>query len=218
MRVFRTIIFSLCLSLALVSCDSVNSQQTNLDAQDSSKDTVISEKKTSIDIDELAKAGAEELNKEQIPVLNPAVNNNGLSRKQIRKALIANELVGDSSNGEIGGFKIVHYSHVCNLIVEKNAFYVVKMDSILQQASSGRADSRTLIFDESMKLIHNLSSPNPLFCDGNRLLYNDYELATFYDKPEKLVKGNVLIFTDGAKNIEGKLANLNFYKFRDLIH
>ena len=213
----KLLIFVICFSFLVVSCDSVNSQDTNSNDRNLNININIEKGEIPSDDYDLSKAGAEELNKQPLPKTNPEIINKPFPREKIREALISNKLIGDSLNGEIGGYKIVHFSHVCNLSVENEAFYVVKIDSILQQASVARADSRTLIFDKSFKLIHNLSASDPLFCEGNRLFFNNYTMTTFYGEPEKEVKGNVLIFSDKAKNIEGKMANLNFYKIKDLI-
>ena len=206
-------------SFLLLSCGAVNSQQSvNSKLNVNIEKTNTEKQNTKPDTYELSKIGAEQLNKQPLPKLKPEIAGKPFSRRQIREALSKNNLIGDSSNNQIGGYKIVHFSHVCNLTVESKPFYVVAINSILQNASFARMESRTLIFDDSEKLVHNLRAADPLFCDGNRLFFNDYEMTVFYGEPEKQVSGNVLIFSDKAKNIEGKMANLNFYKIGDLVY
>lgn len=217
---FRILIFFAFILFAAISCDSVNSQEEG--GSNSVRPKASLEKKEvsppSDDNYELSKAGAEELNKQPLPDPDPKILNKPFSRKQIRTALIANKLIGESSTKKIGGYKIVHFSHVCNLAVENKPFHVVRVDSILQLASFARADSRTLIFDENARLIQNLSASDPLFCDGNRLLFNDYTMTISYGEPGEQIKGNVLIFSNNALDIKGKMANLNFYKIKNLIY
>lgn len=219
MNKIRHSIIIIIFSFLLFSCGAVNSQESVNSKLNANIEKVNAEKQeTKPDTYELSKIGAEQLNKQLLPKPKPEIAGKPFSRYQIREALIKNNLIRDSSNNQVGGYKIVHFSHVCNLTIENKPFYVVAIDSILQNASFARMESRTLIFDDSEKLIHNLRASDPLFCDGNRLFFNDYEMTVFYGEPEKQVRGNVLIFSDNAKNIEGKMANLNFYKLGNLIY
>lgn len=218
----KHLIFVLYASFFISACGLASSQEVNSNNQNTSPRIVAETRKNEkapVDDDyEASKLGAEALNNEPLPASNLKGKDKSLSREQIREALIRNKLIGESTNGEVGGYKVVHFGHTCNLYVDNKLFYVVEMKSIQQLASFARADSRTLIFDESVKLVHNLNAPEPLFCEGNRLFFNDYQMTTFYGEPEKQVKGNVLIFINNAKEIEARRANLNFYKFKKLIH
>jgi hypothetical protein len=163
---------------------------------------------------ELSKAGAEELNKLPLPksktkIILP-------SRSEIRSALLKNRLAGDSANGEIGGYKITSYTHTCSLLIENKSFHVVSIKGIIQLASFARASSKVVVFDESMKPIHELNTPPPLFCEGPRLFFEDYKMQAFYGKPETQLNGNVWAFSENGKKIDAKKANLNFYRFKNL--
>lgn len=217
----KYLIFVSCASFLVSACNLASSQPVNSNNQNANPRIIAETRKNEnapIDDDyEASKSGAEALNNEPLPLSNLKGKDKLLSRDQIRAALIRHKLIGESAKGEIGGYKVVHFSHVCNLDVGNQSFYVVEMKGIQQLASFARGDSRTLIFDESFNLLHNLNAPEPFFCEGNRLFFNDYKMTTFYGEPEKQVKGNVLIFSNNAKEIEGRMANLNFYKFKDLI-
>jgi len=209
--------FVLCISLLTSACGLVNSQAVNSGNQNVRTSANDERKNAPVGDDyEAVKSATEALNDEPPPP-NPGGKIKPLARDRIREALVRHNLIGESANGELGGYKITHYSHACNLYVDRKVFYVVEIKAIQQLASSARGDARTLIFDDSVKLIHNLNAAEPLFCEGNRLFYNDYKMTVFYGEPEKQVKGNVLIFTDNANRIEGRTVNLNFYKFRDLV-
>ena len=210
-------VFVLCASFFISSCGLVSSQAVNSNDQNVKVSADVERKNAPIDDYEASKLGAEALNNEPLPPSNFNGKTKSLTRDQIREALLRHNLIGESANGEIGGYKITHFSHVCNLYVGNKVFYVVEMQAIQQLASFARGDSRTLIFDDSVRLIHNLNAAEPLFCEGNRLFFNDYKMTVFYGEPEKQVKGNVLIFTNNASEIEGKIVNLNFYKFRNLV-
>jgi hypothetical protein len=209
MRYLKHLGFLLCLAAAVSSCRSINSQATT------NQPAAPSPSVSPDGIEEKSKRGAEELNREPLPsapskTISP-------TREQIRQALLDNKLAGDSAAGAVGGYKVAHFSHTCNLYLDNEPFPVVAMTGLQQLASSARGDSRVLIFDKSLKLVHSLKAANPLFCDGNRLFFNDYKMNVFYGAPEKQVTGNVLTFTRQAQDINGQIANLNFYKFRDLI-
>lgn len=168
---------------------------------------------------EIARQGAERLNSEPIPPSSKFKSAKPLSRAEIRAALQRDKLSGESQDGKIGGGKIVHFSHACDLFVDNRAFHVIYAPIILQLESFARRTNQILIYDDAMRLVHNLKiNDAPLFCDGNRLFFSDYETSFFYGEPEKAVNGNVLVFTNQAKDIEGRTASLNFYRFGDLIH
>lgn len=226
MRQTKYIIFAVCLSFITVSCGFVSSQTVNTNAQNSTpngrgelvlKNTDSSPRPP--DDYEIAKAGAEKLNSEPVARIENYAPAKPLTRRQIREALIRSKLIGESKDGKIGGGKIAHFSHACDLLVEGKLFHVVYAPVIIQLASFSRKYNHTLIYNDSMQMIHDLTVDDaPLFCDGNRLFFNNYEMTVSYGEPTREVKGNVLIFTNGAKDIEGRIASLNFYRFKDLIY
>lgn len=220
-----------CAAALCSACNSVNSQKNdtnNLTTENSEKLNIANaagsskSKNTSPtpeDKYEIAKAGAEKLNSEPLPAGSTYRKVKPLTREEIRQSLIDNKLTGESEDGKIGGGKIVNFSHTCDLFIENKTFHVIHAPVIIQLASFSRFYNHVLIFDDSMKLIHDLNVSDPLFCDGNRLFFNDYEMAVPSPKRDGTSsQGNVLIFTNGAKDIEVRTASLNFYRFRDLIH
>ena len=210
------------------SCASVNSQKVNSEntnVLNSNRKTDIAGAPSAItptpspDSYEIDKKGSEELNAEPLPQGSSYRQVKSITREQIRNALIQLDLGQELRNGKVGGGKIVHFSHTCDFFVDNQPFHVIEAPMIIQLASFYRRINHILIYDGSMKLIHNLSADDPLFCDGNRLVFNDPEMVTSpNNKNGKEIKGNVLIFTNNAKNITGRAASLNFYRFRDLIH
>jgi hypothetical protein len=221
MRQIKYTVFAIGFVFFAVSCGLVSSQavnNSNNQNQNGSGKFVLKETPTpTSDIYEIAKAGAEKLNSETVERIK--TDKKPLTRKQIREALTRSNLIGESKDGKLGGGKIVHFSHTCDLLVEGKLFRVIYTPVIVQLASFARRYNHTLIYDDSMRLVHDLTiNDAPLFCDGNRLFFNDYEMNFSYGEPIREVKGNVLIFTNSAKDIEGRIANLNFYRFQDLIH
>ncbi len=220
------IIFALCISFITSSCGFVSSQTANTNNQNTTpkgrgelvlKNTNGSPNQP--DNYEIAKAGAEKLNSEPVARIETYASVKPLTRRQIRESLIGNKLIGESKDGKIGGGKIAHFSHTCDLLVEGKLFHVVYVPVIIQLASFSRRYDHTLIYNDSMQMIHDLTIGDaPLFCDGNRLFFDNYNLNFSYGEPTQEVKGNVLIFTNGAKDIEGRIASLNFYRFKNLIY
>lgn len=221
------LVFSLSLltaSCGLVSSQSVNSGNRNAATGNENTKTEANVNQSTTkdappDKYEIARAGAEKLNAEPLPRGSKLRVAKSLGRAQIREALTRDNLIGESKDGKIGGGKIVHFSHACDLLVDNRTFRVIHAPIILQLDSFARRSNRILIYDDTMRLIHNLKIDDaPLFCDGNRLFFSDYETSFFYGEPEKEVKGNVLVFSNAAKDIEGRTAALNFYRFGDLIY
>lgn len=218
---FKIIILTFCLVFIASACNCVNSQQVNSANQTANTErntSNVNSNNASPDDYEIAKAGAERLNNEPLPQGSKFRTTKPLTREQIREALSRDDLIEESKDGKVGGGKVVHFSHTCNLFVDNKSFYVIYAPMILQLASFARQINRVLIYDEKMQLIHNLNVTDaPLFCDGNRLFFNNSKMSFFYGEPEKEIKGNVLIFSNSAKEIEGRVASLNFYRFGDLI-
>lgn len=218
------------ISSSVAACGLVSSQEKNAGSQNAANSggentkteankTVGVSKDAPPDDYEIAKAGAERLNAEPLPESSKRRAAKPLAREQIRELLIRDRLDGESKDGKIGGGKVSHFSHTCDLFVDNRAFRVVHAPIIIRLASFARQSNRVLIYDDALRLVHNLTIADaPLFCDGNRLFFSDYKTSFFYGEPEKEVKGNVLIFTNAAKEIEGRTASLNFYRFGDLIH
>lgn len=220
MKVSGKIASFFCLLIFASACNFVNSQAVNsVKSTENSNAATKNSDESSAEIWETAKKGAEELNAEPLLKGSKPKPLKPLSREQIRESLTRNGLIGESKDGKIGGAKIAHFSHTCNLFVNEKSFYVVYVKTLLQLASSARGIQNVLIFDEKMKLVQNLKvTDSPLFCDGNRLIFNDYKMNIFYGTPEKNIRGNVLIFSNNANEIQAKSADLNFYRFRDLIY
>lgn len=218
------LLFLSCLSFIITSCGFVSSQTVHTNDQNTTSNgrgepVLKSNSPNPPDDYEIAKAGAEKLNSEPVARIENYAPAKPLTRRQIREALLRSGLGGESKDGKVGGGKIAHFSHTCDLLVEGKLFHVVYVPVIIQLASFSRRYNHTLIYNDSMQMIHDLKvDDTPLFCDGNRLFFNDYDMTFSYGESAQQVKGNVLIFTNGAKDIEGRIASLNFYRFRDLIY
>src|SRR5687768_11079763 len=101
----KHLIFVFCFSFLIISCDAVNSQENLKSNQNLNANTKAENPETSTGDYESGKAGAEELNKQPLPATNPQIINKPFPREKIRQTLIANKLIGESANGEIGGYK-----------------------------------------------------------------------------------------------------------------
>ncbi len=209
----------LTVSCGLVSSQAINSSDRNAPPGDGQIVLKNPSPNPPPDVYEIARAGAEKLNGEPVARIEAGEKTQPLSRREIREALIGSSLIGESKTGKVGGGRIVHFSHTCDLLVGGKLYRVIYAPVVVQLDSFARRSNHTLIYDASMRLIHDLTSDDaPLFCDGNRLFFSDYEMTVFYGEPAKEAKGNVLIFTNGAKDIEGRIASLNFYRFKTLIY
>lgn len=224
MRQIKYTIFAICVSFITASCGFVSSQTVNTNNQNvtpNGRGEIILKNNSPSPPDnyEIAKGGAEKLNSEPIARIENYALVKPPLRRQIREALLRSNLIGESKDGKVGGGKIAHFSHTCDLLVEGKLFHVVYVPVIIQLASFSRRYNHTLIYNDSMQTIRDLTIDDaPLFCDGNRLFFSNYDMTFSYGEPPQEVKGNVLIFTNGAKDIEGRIASLNFYRFKDLIY
>ncbi len=144
-----------------------------------------------------------------------------LIRDRIGQALTVNKI--DDK------LKITNFYQTCNLLINGKTFYVVDLianttnfTNVDKSKNIGEfttsSEYHTLIFDKSLNLIYNqMLDSRPFFCVNNSLSSND-NFGFSVPKDNTKIQGNVLTFSNNAKTVKATTVNLNFYRFKDLIH
>ena len=95
--------------------------------------------------------------------------------------------------------KLVHFAHVCNLIIDNALYPVINLIEHVPGAKVPRGVARLLVLDSNLMLAKEIShdgSSKPLFCENDQLFLHGF-LAIDGLEPE----GNVLTFSDKAQNV-----------------
>ena len=95
--------------------------------------------------------------------------------------------------------KLVHLSHVCNLVIDSSQYPVINVQEDVKGAQVAHSVNNILILDPSLKLIKKISydgASGPLYCDDNKLFaYGSIDID------ELAAEGNVLSFSNKGKKV-----------------
>jgi len=95
--------------------------------------------------------------------------------------------------------KLVHLSHVCNLVIDSSQYPVINVQEDVKGAQVAHSVNNILILDSYLKLVEKISydgATGPLYCDDNKLfVYGSIDIDGL--APD----GNVLSFSNKGKKV-----------------
>ena len=97
-----------------------------------------------------------------------------------------------------GAARLVHFSHVCDLVIDTTRYAVVDLRELYGSGPSPRGLNRVVVLDGSLSPIQSFEygSARPLFCRESRLfLYGSISLGNVG------AAGNVLEFSDAGRSV-----------------
>lgn len=117
-------------------------------------------------------------------------------RQRIFQALTVNHIIESSRI-------LVHYSHTCDLSIDRETYPVVDVRELVKNAKEPRGVNRIVVFTSEWRRVQTIDYVNerPLFCLDNTLyVYGEIRIAAIgtYNA------GNVIVFRDHARKISLK--------------
>ena len=95
--------------------------------------------------------------------------------------------------------KLVHLSHVCNLVIDNSLYPVINVQEDVKGAQVAHSVNNILILDSFLEMVKKINydgASGPLYCDGNKLfVYGSINIDGLV--PE----GNVLSFSNKGKKV-----------------
>ena len=109
--------------------------------------------------------------------------------------------------GEINPVRgLAHVSHACDLLIDDDRYPVADVRELVRGATTPRGVNRIVVLTPGLVPVQRLpyASQRPLLCRGNRLyLFGAVRLDEL--PPE----GNVLVFSDKARQVKVESVNVN---------